>query len=139
MSGHPECARPGNELALVHGAYSERRVTKRSTMEKRRLLRQLGMRHEDLESVGRALLQNWARAAAALALMDDYAETHGWLTEDGDARGFAKLYVSMLNAERLALRDLERHIAAYGDTPVVGHRSRGVALLLETAAARHPS
>lgn len=112
MTAHPEQARPGNELALVHGGYSERRVTRRATVAKRRLLRQMGLRQEDLESVGRALLQNYARAAGALALMDDFAEEHGWLTEEGDPRGFAKLYVAMLNSERLALRDLERHIRA---------------------------
>ena len=110
MSAHPEQARPGNTNSLVHGANSDRRVTKLATIQKRRLLRQIGLRQDDLESLGRALLSNWARAAAALSLMDDYAESNGWLSEDGEPRGFAKLYVSMLNAERLALRDLERHI-----------------------------
>jgi len=114
VSGRPEQARPGNLLALRHGANSERLVRRRSVTEKRRLLRQLGMRQEDLASVGRALLQNWARAAAALALMDDYAAENGWLDETGEPHGFAKLYVSMLNSERLALRELEKHIRADG-------------------------
>lgn len=111
MTAHPN-ARHGNLLSVRHGAMSPRLVRKQSTIEKRRLLRQIGLRQEDLQSVGRALLQNWARAAAALSLMDDYATANGWLSEDGEPRGFAKLYVSMLNAERLALRDLERHIRA---------------------------
>jgi hypothetical protein len=114
MSTHPEMARPGNVLALRHGANSERQIVHRSVVEKRRLLRQIGLRQEDLESVGRALLQNWARAAAALSLMDEYASQAGWLDEDGNPRGFARLYVSMLNAERLALRELEKHIRSDG-------------------------
>lgn len=100
----------GNVIALKHGATSDRQIGRRATVEKRRLLRQLGLRQSDLSSIGRALLTNWARAAAALSLMDGYAEGAGWIDEDGDSRGFARLYVSMLNAERLALRALEEHL-----------------------------
>jgi hypothetical protein len=96
-------AAPGNLLALKSGASSERQIVRRATVEKRRALRQIGMRERDLESVGRALLHNWARAAAALYLMDEYAARAGWLDEAGNPRGFARLYVSMLNSERLAL------------------------------------
>lgn len=42
--------------------------------------------------------------------MDVYAEENGWLDDDGSPRGFARLYVSMLNAERLALRALQDHL-----------------------------
>jgi hypothetical protein len=105
-------ARVGNLNGASHGGYSRTLVRSRATVEKRRLLRQIGLRQDDLASVGRALLQNWARAAAALSLMDDYAEANGWLDADGEPRGFARLYVSILNSERLALRDLERHIRA---------------------------
>jgi hypothetical protein len=35
-------------------------------------------------------LLNWARAAAALKLMDAYAQEHGWLKPDGEPRGFAR-------------------------------------------------
>lgn len=95
---------------LRHGATSERQIVRRATVEKRRVLRQCGMREADLESLGRALLQNWARAAAALHLMDEYAQRVGWLDAEGNPRGFARLYVSMLNAERLALRALEGYL-----------------------------
>jgi hypothetical protein len=100
----------GNVVALRHGATSDRHIVRRATVEKRRVLRQIGLREADLESLGRALLQNWARSAAALYLMDGYAETHGWLDADGNPRGFARLYVAMLNAERNALRSLESYI-----------------------------
>src|SRR5262249_44744722 len=56
--------------ALRHGARSERQIVRRATVEKRRLLRQIGLRQNDLVSVGQALLLNWSRAAAALQLMD---------------------------------------------------------------------
>lgn len=112
MSAMPQMARPGNTVSLRHGALSERALAPQSTVEKRRLLRQVGLRLDDLESVGKALLQNWARAAAALSLMDRYAQEVGWLDGEGNPRGFARLYVSMLNSERLALRDLEKHIRA---------------------------
>ncbi len=112
MTTRPEQARPGNTLALRHGANSDRLVQSRATVAKRRLLRQIGLRQDDLESVGRALLTNWSRAAAALSLMDEYAEHEGWLDGEGEPRGFTRLYVSMLNSERLALRELEKHIRA---------------------------
>lgn len=97
---------PGNSNAVTHGAASERQIGLRGTVEKRRLLRQIGLRQADLDSLGRALLHNWARAAAALQLMDSYVGEHGWLKSDGEPRGFARFYVSLLNSERLALRAL---------------------------------
>jgi hypothetical protein len=100
-----------------HGASSEVQIVRRATVEKRRLLRQIGLRQGDLNSIGRALLTNWARSAAALQLMDAFAQEHGWLKPDGEPRGFARLYVSMLNAERLALTKLEEHIRARGGEP----------------------
>ncbi len=56
------------------------------------------------------MLHNWSRAAAALAVMDEYAERVGWLDGEGNVRGFGKLYVSMLNSERLALRALDDYL-----------------------------
>jgi hypothetical protein len=117
-----ECARctgfqPGNEARLVHGAQSPRQIAQRSVVEKRRLLRQIGLRQSDLESVGQALLLNWSRSAAALTLLDDYAARAGWIDEAGNPRGFARLYVSLLNAERLALRGLAEHLRAAGTDP----------------------
>jgi hypothetical protein len=108
-----------NQNAAVHGGYSGAQIVRRSTVEKRRLLRQIGLRQDDLESLGRALLHNWARAAAALGLMDDYAAAHGWLDEHGAPRPFTKLYVTVLNSERLALRALGEHLRVRGGDPLV--------------------
>jgi hypothetical protein len=103
-------AQPGNVLALRHGAQSERQIGPRATREKRRILRQIGVRLSELDGVGKALVHNWSRAAAALALMDEYAAENGWLTPSGQPKGFARLYVSMLNSERLALKAMQEHL-----------------------------
>lgn len=109
---------PGNTAAVRHGAYSERQIAPRATNQKRRFLRQNGLRLADLNPLGRAMLTNWSRAAVALALMDEFAAADGWLDEEGNPRGFAKLYVSMLNSERLALRALEGHLRDRERDPV---------------------
>jgi hypothetical protein len=106
---------PDNVLSMKHGATSERRIRHRASVQKRRALRQLGLRQADLEALGRTLLQNWARAAAALSLLDEYAETHGFIDGEGKPHGFATLYVSLLNAERRALKDLHAYFRAAHD------------------------
>jgi hypothetical protein len=124
---HGEKFKVGNTVALVHGATSERQIVRRATVEKRRVLRQIGLREADLESLGRALLRNWARSAAALYLMDAYAERHGWLDADGNPRGFARLYVSMMNSELRALRALESYLRKRDDTDPVARLYEGLA------------
>lgn len=113
----PAGALPQNTSAIKHGAFSPARIGRGAANQKRRLLRQNGLRKSDLDALGRALLSNWARAAAALSLMDAYAAEHGWLDADGEPRGFARLYVSMLNAERLAIGKLEGHLRARATDP----------------------
>ena len=90
-------------------------------------MRQISLRQSDLDSVGRALLLNWSRAAAALHEMDDFAEEHGWL-DDGVPRPFMKVYFTALNCERLALRAFGDHLR---DT-----RDDGSAAILEATARR---
>lgn len=51
-------AQLGNLNAAKHGGSSSGQIVRRSTVEKRRLLRQIGLRADDLESLGRALLTN---------------------------------------------------------------------------------
>jgi hypothetical protein len=112
VSTHPEQARPGNVNGVRHGAQSVQLVRSRATVEKRRLLRQIGLRQDDLESLGRALLTNWARCAAILRLLDEHAEQVGWFDDDGDPRHFTKLYMAALNSERRALHELSLHLRA---------------------------
>jgi hypothetical protein len=62
-------------------------------------------------------LHNWSRAAAGLALLDAHAAEHGLLDKDGEPRGFTRLYVQLLNAERSALRAMESHLHARARAP----------------------
>jgi hypothetical protein len=57
-------------------------------------------------------LANWSRTSAALRLLDEHAAAHGWFTDEGELRGFARFYTSLLNSERLALRALADHVRA---------------------------
>jgi hypothetical protein len=138
----PDCAcvrcrgfQPHNEVAVRHGATSERLIGRRATVEKRRLLRQIGLRQSELGSIGRALLLNWSRAAAALHLLDEYAGKEGWLDAEGNPRGFSRLYVSLLNSERLALRSLSDHLksrpGAIDPLEVLEHQGRALRLAHE--------
>jgi hypothetical protein len=100
---------PRNLNAATHRAYSAQ-IVPLARAQRRRLARQIGLKLSDVDGLGRALLNNWSRAAAALSVMDEYAAREGWLKPDGEPRGFARLYVSMLNSERLALAKLEDYL-----------------------------
>jgi hypothetical protein len=88
-----------------------------ATVQKRRLLRQVGLRAADLDGLGLALLDNWARAQAKVELMDSWAAEHGWLDEDGNEPGFVRTYFAALNSARLSLGRLEEHLKARGGEP----------------------
>jgi hypothetical protein len=100
---------PGNEAALVHGARSQRAVT-RAAVEKRRLLRLLGLRQTDLSPIGRGLLDNYSAVRGKRKLLDDYFEREGLLTAKGTPRGATRIYTSLINSERLALKALEGYL-----------------------------
>ena len=80
---------PGNTAAVTHGAQS-RRVATRASVEKRRLLRALGLRQGDLGPIGRGLLDNYARIRSKLLLLDLYFEEKGMLDSRGNPRGATK-------------------------------------------------
>lgn len=107
--------------ALKHGASSELQLKRVGTIQKRRLLRQVGLRQSDLSGIGYALLDNWARAQSKVELLDSYAAEHGFLDEDGAPREFVRVYFTALNSARLALTKLEEYLraeTAYGDDPI---------------------
>jgi hypothetical protein len=103
---------PGNLLALRHGAHSPRQIGPRATRQKRRLLRQIGLRAGDLDSVGRGYLDCWARAQAKVELLDDWFAEHGFLRGDGEPVGGARIYFTAVNSARLSLDRFERHLRA---------------------------
>jgi hypothetical protein len=93
-----------------HGAQTPARVEPLAQQNARRLLRRRGIRATDLSPIGRAMLRNWSRAAAALELLDRHAAEVGLLDGDGVPHAFTGLYVKLLNSERHALVRLHEHV-----------------------------
>jgi hypothetical protein len=105
----------GNEVALRHGATSERRVRPLAQTHRRRVLRQLRLRSSDVDPIGRGYLDAYARLVAKLDLIDRYVAEHGLLRADGEPQPALRLYVTLVNSARLALARLEEHVRAGGD------------------------
>jgi len=105
-------AEPGNVLALVHGAHSEAQIRPIARAQKRRLLRQIGLRANDLDGVGRALLDNYARAQGKVELLDRHFAERGFLNPDGEPSGAAKTYFVAINSARLAVARFSDHLRA---------------------------
>lgn len=101
-------------MTTSHGARSEARVRRLATNKKRTLLRQLGMRQEDLDGIGRIHLDNWAKAAAVVELYTAWAEEHGWLDGQGNEPGWVRTYFAALNSSRLAAGKLGDHLKQRG-------------------------
>jgi hypothetical protein len=101
---------PGNAAAVRHGATSERQIRPAAKAQRRRFLRQNGLRAGDLDGIGRGLLDNWARAQAKVELLDAYFERHGFLDARGKPRGGVQVYFTALNSARLALARLDEHL-----------------------------
>jgi hypothetical protein len=103
--------RRANARALsTHGARSEARIRPAARTQKARLLRQIGLAASDLDGVGRALLDNWARAQAKVELLDRYFAARGFLGEAGDPQPATKLYFVAVNSARLAIVRLSDHL-----------------------------
>jgi hypothetical protein len=107
----------GNTVAETHGASSERRVSRGATAQKRRLLRQNGLRASDLDGLGLAHLDLAARALAKVEILDEYwaDPAHGFIDARGEPHPAAKVYFAAINSARLALARLEAHLRARGD------------------------
>jgi hypothetical protein len=99
---------------ILHGARSEQRVKRTATVQKRRLLRQIGLRAADLDGIALGYLDNWARAQAKIELMDEWSNQHGWLTDEGKPPGFVAVYFAAVNSSRLSLAKLEDQLRARG-------------------------
>jgi hypothetical protein len=100
----------GNTAALKHGATSESRIRPLARNHRRRLLRQIGLRAGDLDPVGRALLEHYARLTAKVVLIDAYVDDAGLLDEGGQPRPCMTLYVQLHRAALSALARLEAHL-----------------------------
>jgi hypothetical protein len=95
---------------LTHGARSEALVRYVGTVQKRRLLRQIGLRTSDLDGVGIAYLDAWARAQSKVELMDLWSAEHGWLTPEGVPPPFVLVYFAAVNSARLAIDKFAAHM-----------------------------
>jgi hypothetical protein len=95
-----------------HGAHSDKLVRPVAKVEKRRLLEALGLLQRDLDSLGRARLDGWARAKAKVVLLDRWIERNQpeLADEAGEVPPFMALYVALLNAEQRALTRLTEHL-----------------------------
>ncbi|MDQ3859029.1 MAG: hypothetical protein M3327_11385 [Actinomycetota bacterium] len=103
---------PGNQVAVTHGVHSERQIVPRAASQKRRFLRQIGLRQADLDGIGVALLDNWARAQAKVEILDRYFAEHGLLDGRGKPRAAAAIYFTALNSARLSATRLAEHLRA---------------------------
>lgn len=99
-----------NLVALRHGVHSEAQIRPVARAQKRRLLRQVGLRAGDLDGIGMALLDNWARAQAKVELLDQWLAEHGILEADGEPKPPMKIYFTALNCARLAATRLAEHL-----------------------------
>jgi hypothetical protein len=109
-SEHKGQFRPGNRASTRHGAGSDAQIRPVARAQKRRLLRQAGLRIRDFDGVGMALLDGWARAQAKVELCDRWYEQHGFLNARGEPQGPSKVYVSLLNSARLSAVRLGEHL-----------------------------
>ncbi|MBA2361427.1 MAG: hypothetical protein H0V79_10950 [Actinobacteria bacterium] len=108
----------GNRNALVHGGESVAQIRPAARAQKRRFLRQVGLKASDLDGVALALLDNWSRAQAKVALLDAYFDEHGLLDASGEPRPAAKIYFTALNCARLAAVRLREHLRDRHADPV---------------------
>jgi hypothetical protein len=97
---------------LKHGATSPTEIDVKAATVRRRFLTQNALRVSDLDALGRARLDGWARPQAKAELLDRYFAEHGLLDEGGIPRPAAAIYFPALNSARLALTKLEEHLRA---------------------------
>jgi hypothetical protein len=95
---------------LKHGGSSPTEIDVKAATVRRRFLTQNALRVSDLDALGRARLDGWARPQAKAELLDRYFAEHGLLDESGIPRPAAAIYFTALNSARLALTKLEEHL-----------------------------
>jgi hypothetical protein len=100
----------GNTLSVVHGTYSERAVKPLATTQKRRFLRQNGLRKADVDGIGLALLDTYARAQAKVEILDGYFAEKGLLEADGKPQPALPIYFTALNTSTRTLKALNEHL-----------------------------
>lgn len=110
---------------VTHGSKAPALVAPQAMTAKRRLLRNLKLKHEDLDALGRARLDLWSRAAAKIVLMDRHFDKHGFLDEHGNPHPAADHYLRCLSAANRTLDKLESHFLLALDEPVADLQEAG--------------
>lgn len=103
--------------ATKHGATSEAVVRPLAARRKRTFLARHGIRSRDLDALGRARLEQYARLAAQVELLDEHFRAHGLLDGKGRPRPATAFYVSLCNSLRLATDKLETHLRTRATDP----------------------
>ena len=116
---------------MKHGGRSEPRVKAVATIQKRRLLRQIGLRLGDLDAVALGYLDLWARAQSKVELYDGWAAEHGYLNAAGESPSWVREYFAAINSARLALAKLADHLKQRGGEPSMVMLLQGEARQLE--------
>jgi hypothetical protein len=109
-NGTREAFAPGNEMAVLHGAFSEGHVKPVARTQRRRALRRFGIRASDLDPVGRALLAHYCALAAKAILIDAFLDEVGVVDAHGQPQPCMKVYVQLHRAALTALARLETHL-----------------------------
>jgi hypothetical protein len=105
------------------------RVSRLATVQKRRLLRQIGLRQNQLDGIAQGYLDSWARAQSKVELMDAWSAEHGWLDDAGKPPAFVAVYFTAVNSARLSLAKLEGYLRDKRDLDV------GLVSLIESGRA----
>jgi hypothetical protein len=96
--------------AVKHGVTSPNENRRQSDHSSATVSEQNALRVGDLDAIGRARLDGWARAQAKCELLDRYFSEHGLFNDKGEPRPAAAIYFTALNSARLALTKLEEHL-----------------------------
>lgn len=86
---------PGNEAAVTHGAYSDKRVAPLATLARAEIVEAAPWL--EAEAFGPAL-DAWSRAEARVALVDSWLQEHGLLDPEGKPRPAAEFVVKLERA-----------------------------------------
>ncbi len=110
----PAVVEQRRQAGTVHGATSERRIQPVAKNQKRKLLRQLGVRAGDLDAIAGVMVDLLARSLSKLQLLDTYYIQHGIVRVDGEPEPSLNAYLALLNTSRLTASKLAEHMASQG-------------------------
>ncbi|HEY5159460.1 MAG TPA: hypothetical protein VII83_00165 [Gaiellaceae bacterium] len=94
----------------THGARSQKAVSRRAGYVKQAVLKPLALVQRDLSPADRYRLNEWAKAAAIVYLIDAWVSERGLLDEKGRPPGFMPAYLAARNSAARLYSRLEPHL-----------------------------